>query len=148
MVKEDCLIRIMEILNGNFFAEHVAEDVFRFFLELNIKVEERQEIIKVFHKSLEKQGLQQILDSKMRYAIKLMLYPSILEYEELYKLYTLFDSIFYMKNLELPYTDLLFVEFEVLQQEFVKNKERKRLKLVANDMYRDWKKGMWWYQWR
>jgi hypothetical protein len=129
------------------FPEYLAEDIFKYFSVSTISEEEKNSIKEEYLLSLGRWGKVNLINSTIGYAIRLMNSDSLLEYEEIHKLYSLFDAIYSMENIGLYPDPVLKKIYTQTQNEFILKKEYERSKLVAQDKIENWKKKWEWYQW-
>lgn len=112
------------------------------YKKLNDK--EYQNFINEFMKLIEKWDLHDLLEGQIEYAIKLAEAGRELIYEEMFKLFCLCDEIEGLKCIGFEVEESLNIELkEALKNRF--KREPKKAKLVAEDLYEDWKKDYWWY---
>ena len=127
------------------FPEYLAEDILKLFSKGQLTNKEIENLKNSYLSALKKWNCVNILESKMNYAIKLMNSRASLEYEEIHLLFSLFDSIYSMIYLGLFSNDELKINYEKMQIKFLNERERKKVKLVAQDRFENWKKDRIWY---
>jgi hypothetical protein len=112
------------------------------YKKLNDK--EYQSFLNEFMQLVEKWDLHDLLERQIRYAIRLAGDEGELIYEEMFKLFCLCDEIVGLKGLGFEVDESLNNELkDALSHRF--KREPKNAKLVAEDLYEDWKKDYWWY---
>jgi len=106
--------------------------------------EEYHDFINEFVKLIEKLNLHDLPDGQIKYAIKLAETERELLYEEMFKLFCLCDEIVGLKGIGFEIEETLDNELkDALRYRF--KREPKKARLVAEDLYEDWKKDFWWY---
>jgi len=88
--------------------------------------------------------LTDALTNQVNYAIRIASHSGELEYEEMFKLFTLCDSINAMQILGLKIDEQSKSEFEAALKERFR-RDKKKARMVAEDLVEDWKKDWWWY---
>lgn len=86
-----------------------------------------------------------LLSSRIDYAKKLMIFPYNLEYEELSKLFSLFDGIESMHRIGLPVALHKLKEYQTIQLSFITQYDIGKLRMIIMDKSENWKAGWLWY---
>ena len=97
-----------------------------------------------FREAVRSARLEHVLESHLRYAIRLATTTGQLIYEETHKLFSLCDEIHALRKIGFMADYKLIGEFEAsVRSRFAA--ERRQSRLVAEDKLEDWKRSLWWY---
>lgn len=127
----------------NLFPDYLAEKIFKY---INESKEPSQNLVDRFRLKLREWENSSVLLSRIRYAEKLMHYASTLEYEELLKLYSMFDAIYSLRMLGEIAPKEVIEDYELLQLKFLGTFNTKKLNQVIGDKIEPWKSGWNWYK--
>lgn len=122
----------------------IGEEVY--ILKKVFKLEENiyQDILNEYMNIIRKLDLHDLLKRQIEYAIRIAESRKDLIYEDMFKLFCLCDEIMGLKGIGFKIEESMNNELnEALKYRF--RKESKKAKLVAGDLYEDWKKKYWWY---
>ena len=122
----------------------IGEEIFILKKVLKLDDKQYQDVLDEYIKIIKKFGLHDLLENQSKYAIKLAGVRRELIYEEMFKLFCLCDEIAGLKGIGFEVEGSLDNELkDALRYRF--KREPKKAKLVAEDMFEDWKKDYWWY---
>ncbi|MBG6130180.1 hypothetical protein IWQ47_001737 [Aquimarina sp. EL_43] len=116
-------------------------------LLLNNQSDKSQEVLNMnsrFKERLFEWGLNDILNTQFRYAIRIANSEGVLEYEEMHKLFSLCDEIYALEILGISFDNSVKSEFITSVRKRFAN-ERKKASMVAQDKIETWKSNLWWY---
>ncbi len=109
-----------------------------------INNEEYNILLNKYMKLIETLNFQNVLENQIKYAIRLAEFDGAFIYEDMFKLFCLCDEILSLRSVGFKVEEPLNKHLiDALKYRF--KKEPKLAKIVAEDLYEDWKSDYWWY---
>ena len=101
-------------------------------------------LIQEYHEYVKTHGFQDLLGHQMDYAMSLARKEDQLLFEEVYKLFELYDEIEAHRELGFAIDDFKYSQFEAGLRSWASNNSE-IAQLVAQRLFKDWKGGWWLY---
>lgn len=140
-------IKNVIINNASNFPEYSAQEIVKFFIEEDeLDIADKKEVLDFYISALNSMNEENLFERQVKYALKLMKARKTLMYEEVHKLFSLFDNIYCLNLLGFNLKGEGFIEYEMLKNDFILNKAAKVAKLVSEDRFEEWKGNWWWYR--
>lgn len=140
-------IKNVIINNASNFPEYSAQEIVKFFIEEDeLDIADKKEVLDFYISALNSMNEENLFERQVKYALKLMKIRKTLMYEEVHKLFSLFDNIYCLNLLGFNLKGEGLIEYEMLKNDFILNKAAKVAKLVSEDRFEEWKGNWWWYR--